>query len=132
MAISVVSNPLSCQTEGVVRISGYMDGLISSAEVHRMRNQNNICPWSLETEPGQHFNVSISRPESESNIIEPCKDIAVIADGEAEHTVCGNGKRDEHVYLSQSNEITISFIENNAVGSYMILFKGNITFSVNV
>ena len=119
-----MSNSLSCQTEEVVRISGYTEGLISSSEVQSSSSQNGLCPWIIETESGRHINISISRSDSEPNVFEPCKEIAVIVDDEVEHTVCGNGKKDEHVYLSQSNEITISFKDASFDSTYMILFQG--------
>ena len=122
----MVSNTLSCQTDGEVRITGYDEGLITSNEVQNSRSISKLCPWVIETESGQHINISMSRSNSEENGIEPCKEIALITDGEVEHAICGNGKRDEHIYLSQSNEITISFNDNNAAGSYMILFQGTV------
>ena len=110
-----------------MRISGYTDGVILSRDVQQSQSGNNICPWVIETEPGQNINISLSKNgDGSQSQLEPCQEIAVIKDGEEEHTFCGNGEHRNQMYISQTNKIVIEFNRegNLATSSFMLLFKG--------
>ena len=119
--ISVVSNLLSCQTGGIVRLTGYTSGYISSNDVQLSRSGAVLCPWKIETELGRYINITLYRFEENVNS-GICTTLAEITEKETNNPICGEGRREEHVYTSYTNAVQVQFKEG-------VLFNFGIYFS---
>nr|UCK81590.1 Gal-binding and CUB domains containing protein 2 [Arenicola marina] len=114
-------------------------GVIASHVTDTTRCGSPQAPWTIHVSPGQRVNISIVdfgwRQQTGSNmtIFEDikCEDYGFVVERKlgVNKTICGGGKRQQHVYLSASSKVEITVLpsrQRQHQGFFLLEYTGRL------
>ena len=129
-----------CQSAGVLGVDSTERGVLSSEMTVTSGCGSSACPWVLEAQPGQLFNITLLDFWSRSDFVDIpdisgpyCHRYASITEEgytTKDVTSCGKDyQRASHIYESHSNRITVTMYEpktNDVPMHFLVNYQGKI------